>query len=411
MKTTAANEKVSALTGIRFVAAAYVFIMHYGASFLARAGAPRPIATLLRNGVFGVSIFFVLSGFILAHAHPARFKASAQYRDYFIARLARIYPVYLFALVLALPVPTRSVPLTARSAVDVLAMVQSWTNAYGHSGYAWIMQAWTLSAELFFYLLFPFLINLLRRLGSPVLLALCVIDAAFMISAGTATLTPWTDFGGHVHVPAWPVHLFLPLARSGEFLFGMLLQTLVIRASPIARQPGTALCLAVTAAIAVLLSTARDDRGIAAATVLIGLLIALIYVSDNGFTRLLGCPALYLLGSASYALYLLQGPVHAYLRMFVPNPYGRLLGFPVTLAAAILVWRVIEEPARRSILSLRPRDTAQAVPSTEGAGQFVDRIRRQRIDQSAGKATPDPDHLDRAIGPASESPLASPDEA
>ncbi len=378
MKISAANGKVSALTGIRFVAASYVFIMHYGATFLARAGAPRPLATFLRNGAFGVSVFFVLSGFILAHAHPARFKAPAQYRDYFIGRFARLYPVYLFALLLALPIPITSVPLTAKTAVAVLAMVQSWTNAYGHSGYAWIMQAWTLSVEFFFYLLFPFLINMLRRLGSPLLLVACVIDAVFMIDAGTPTITPWTDFAGHVHVPAWPLHLFLPLTRSGEFLFGMLLQTLVLRASPIARRPGSALCLGVTAAIAALLSITRDDRAVAAATVLIGLLIALIYVSDNGFTRLLGCRALYLFGSASYAFYLLQGPSHTYLRMFVPSPYGRLLAFPVTLAAAILVWRFIEEPARRSILSLRPRDPARTAPH----GDEMAAILRSRLTQT-----------------------------
>jgi peptidoglycan/LPS O-acetylase OafA/YrhL len=357
------NTKVPALTGIRFFAASYVFVMHYGATFLDRAGVPRPIATFLHNGIFGVSIFFVLSGFILSHAHPGQFAAPAQYRDYFVARVARIYPAYLFALLLALPIPLRSVPLTAGRATAVLALVQSWNDAYAHSGFAWIMQAWTLSVEMFFYLFFPFLINMLRRLASPVLWSLCLIDAAFMIGAGTATITPWTDYGGYTHLPAWPLHLLLPLTRSGEFVFGMVLQTLLARRDAGVGRTGGGLCLVLTAVIVALLSATRNDSVVTAATVLTGVLIGLIYVSDNGFTRVLGIRPLYVLGCASYALYLLQGPVHTYLRLAVSHPWDRLVAFPVALAASLLVWRFIEEPARRSILRLLPRPAAATAPA------------------------------------------------
>lgn len=367
MPRLAQNRKIPALTGIRFFAASYVFVMHYGASFLDREGVPHPLATLLHNGGFGVSVFFVLSGFILSHAHAGRFATAAQYRDYFIGRFARIYPVYLLALVLALPVVVPEVPLTTGRTVAVLAMVQSWTDAYARSGYAWIMQAWTLSVELFFYLLFPFVITGLRRVGTAALLLLAVADAAFMISGGTATVTPWVDYGNAVHVPAWPLVLFLPLVRSGEFLLGMLLHTLVRRLPEQSPRLGAAL-YPVTAATLLLLSLTRDGRLVTAAALGAGVVIALLYLSENAFTRFLGSPLLVALGGASYALYLLQGPVHAYLLRFVANPYDRLLAFPVTLAASLLVWRFVEEPARRAILALRPRERAPvAVAAREPA--------------------------------------------
>jgi peptidoglycan/LPS O-acetylase OafA/YrhL len=361
MPRLAKSTKVPALTGIRFFAASYVFVMHYGATFLDREDVPRPLATLLHNGGFGVSVFFVLSGFILSHAHPGRFAAPAQYRDYLIARFARIYPVYLFALVLALPVAVRAVPLTTGHAVAVLAMVQSWTDAYSHSGYAWIMQAWTLSVELFFYLLFPFAITAIRRLGNPALLLLLALDAAVMVGGGTATVVPWIDYGHTVHFPAWPLPLFLPLVRSGEFLLGMLLHTLVSRLPAATPRPGAGLCLATAAATVAVLSLTHDPRFITVATLGAGALIALLYLSENSVARLLGSPVLYALGCASYALYLLQGPVHAYLRLLVPDPYDRLLAFPATLVASLLVWRFLEEPARRAILALRPRERAPVV--------------------------------------------------
>jgi peptidoglycan/LPS O-acetylase OafA/YrhL len=363
---TQTRKLVPGLTGIRFFAAAYVFIMHYGASAIDKAGAPRPVATFLHNGVFGVSVFFILSGFILAHAHPTPFTTQRQYAVYFLHRFARIYPLYLFALIVALPVAVADVPLDLKQAGAVLAMVQSWTDAFAHSGYAWIMQAWTLSIELAFYLSFPFLIGMLRRAGSSLLLGLCILDAVFIISGGTTTVTPWTDFGGYAHQPAWPLYLPLPLVRSGEFLLGMLLHTLVTRLPQLALNFNAAHCVLVCAAITALLSATSDERALSVAAVLVGVLITMIYVADNGFTRLLGSRAFILLGNASYALYLLQGPVHAYLGIFSPDPYDRLLGFPIGLAAAILAWRFVEIPARRYLLSLivQQREGTQTLPQT-----------------------------------------------
>jgi peptidoglycan/LPS O-acetylase OafA/YrhL len=60
---------IPALTGVRFFAAIAVLLFHYGASFLERSGIPSPIAQFLHNGYLGVSLFFVLSGFILTYTH------------------------------------------------------------------------------------------------------------------------------------------------------------------------------------------------------------------------------------------------------------------------------------------------------------------------------------------------------
>ena len=57
------------LTGLRFVAASAVLLYHFGAGYLQRNGAPYPIVTLLENGFLGVSLFFILSGFILTHTY------------------------------------------------------------------------------------------------------------------------------------------------------------------------------------------------------------------------------------------------------------------------------------------------------------------------------------------------------
>jgi peptidoglycan/LPS O-acetylase OafA/YrhL len=356
---TPRKQAIPALTGIRFVAAVYVFLFHYGAAALAKAGVPQPIITFLHNGTFGVSVFFVLSGFILSHAHPGRFTAPGQYLDFLGARFARIYPVYLFALIVAVPVPAGT--LNLRTGAAVLCMVQSWPDAFSDLGKDWIFQAWTLSVEFFFYLSFPVLINVFRRRNTATLLGLCVLDAAFLVYGGIATIASYTDPAGVIDNPAWLLNLPVPLTRSTEFAFGMLLQILIKRLPVPERGYGAIWLVLVAAGISSLLAMTANAQALGVADVLVGILITLIYVSDNIVTRWLGSPTLYLLGSASYAFYLLQGPIHSYLAIFMPG-YGRLIAFPLAVAAAILVWRYIEEPARRIILRFRPAKGARLAP-------------------------------------------------
>ena len=160
---------IPALTGIRFIAAVYVFIYHYGATALQRAGVPTPVRVFFQNGYFGVSAFFVLSGYILTHAHPGPLLRARTLLNYFISRLARIYPVYLLALLVMAPLVLHE--LTIRSSLAVLLMVQAWGRPDSDFGFSWLFQAWTLSVELCFYLLFPLLVTAARRLPTPALVS------------------------------------------------------------------------------------------------------------------------------------------------------------------------------------------------------------------------------------------------
>ena len=65
---------------------------------------PGGIRNIIRTGYVSVSLFFVLSGFILAYTyHAGREDASLDRRSFWVARVARIYPVYLVGLLLAAP--------------------------------------------------------------------------------------------------------------------------------------------------------------------------------------------------------------------------------------------------------------------------------------------------------------------
>ena len=94
------------LTSLRFLAASLVLLFHALDSFPQASvlQLPRPMLNVLESGFIGVSVFFILSGFILGYNYLAMdFAPPRARRQFWAARFARIYPVYLLGMVLAAP--------------------------------------------------------------------------------------------------------------------------------------------------------------------------------------------------------------------------------------------------------------------------------------------------------------------
>src|SRR6478752_7231975 len=94
-RTPPRRDTLPALTGLRFVAALLVVLFHYQFLVPGLAQSAVPGARVIQAGFVGVSIFFVLSGFILAYTYldpdgTMRSTVSA----FWHARFARIYPAY-----------------------------------------------------------------------------------------------------------------------------------------------------------------------------------------------------------------------------------------------------------------------------------------------------------------------------
>src|SRR5207253_9880977 len=88
------------LDGLRFTAALMVFFSHVGQyPFTARAGGEAPPAWLQQYGAPAVTIFFVLSGYVIAYVVATRERDA---RSYTISRVSRLYSVVVAALVLTL---------------------------------------------------------------------------------------------------------------------------------------------------------------------------------------------------------------------------------------------------------------------------------------------------------------------
>lgn len=82
------------INGLRFFAAFWVLIFHTSIHF----GKPNSLAAIqpiLDQGVLAMTLFFMLSGFILSYRYST-FSTPEDSCNYFAARVARLYPVYLF---------------------------------------------------------------------------------------------------------------------------------------------------------------------------------------------------------------------------------------------------------------------------------------------------------------------------
>jgi peptidoglycan/LPS O-acetylase OafA/YrhL len=144
--------RIEQLTFTRFIAALLIVIFHYGLDIL-----PFNLNRQMFSGAnVGVSYFFVLSGFVMIIAYHKKQRISAF--EYLRNRFARIYPLYMLALLLFLAyrMVGTNVPIRIDEVVLSSFMIQSWI-----PGKALLLNfpGWTLSVELFFYVSVPLLFS------------------------------------------------------------------------------------------------------------------------------------------------------------------------------------------------------------------------------------------------------------
>src|ERR1700743_93287 len=95
------REQLPALTGLRFLLATWVSLYHQTneGGLIATVTWPWWIMAPLRTGYAAVSVFFLLSGFILSHSYSLKNTwTNAEAWRFGVARFARIYPVYSLGL-------------------------------------------------------------------------------------------------------------------------------------------------------------------------------------------------------------------------------------------------------------------------------------------------------------------------
>ena len=334
--------RITSLDGLRGIAAMSVMAFHFNIFFLPQARIP-----FLGHAYLAVDLFFLLSGFVMAHVY-GRLLASnwrMHWRRFALARFARIYPLFLITtlalavLVALYRVPTNLVSLSGRSLALQLPLMQQWC-----SGLSWNYPSWSISTEAEAYLYFVLSAGLLLTGKYPRLMAVCCI-------AGLAILS-LSDEGSLNYF----VGVRALLRTIAGFSLGVLLYRAHCRRAEFPRHWAGVLAVALTGAAA---TTRMDFLAVCA-------FACLIYYSvpaKNVFGKLLNSRALAALGRWSYSIYLLHAPVHfAVMAALVAyrhpvsqldSPSARVLLLAtalVVVALAALHYRYVETPLRLWLL-------------------------------------------------------------
>lgn len=361
-----------ALTGVRFLAAFYVVLVHGLPWLRQKYRLPLALQTFLGNGYLAVNLFFILSGFILAYTYQDQVEGKENRFRFWEARIARIYPVYFLSLVLAYWFERG---LSFGTRVAVLLMVQAWNPRVPQLTGAWNYPAWSLSVEAFFYLAFPFLLPWISRKSTRALS--CMI--AILILACVTLHTPVRGLGNLDRSSFLTNFIPLPLLRIPEFLLGMTVGTRLLRDEATGRNTGSALRSYLAVLGALLILALPLGVWVSLVTIPFTILVYELAIGGSILAELLSTRFMVLAGSASYAVYLLQYPVRSWTRVIFSHLPEQLehLGAPLTplilVLFSILVFEFWEEPSRRVLrswfASRKPTTTEiPSVPPTGNAG-------------------------------------------
>lgn len=352
---------IRTLTSLRYFAALWVVLFHWSAYF---PGTVLSESRLVKQGYLGVDFFFVLSGFILCHVYLRRMlEGRLDYWNFISRRFARIYPMHVLTLcgMVVFGVLARHFHLTfagpwspaeffdlpsgelPREFMGHLMMIHAWGAG---DGLHFNAPSWSISAEMFAYLMFPifvFGLSAARRHPWPVLVA----TVAFVVIYATV-------LGVVAHREVFEMSWNIGLLRIiPDFALGVALYWLGLRqsAGPLYARIG----VAGTLALAVLLLA----TGAPTVAVVLTLAAFIWFCADaerwGGLGLIRGNFAV-LLGEVSYSVYMLHFPVGILLLGYafqgwigagLPNQIALTsVAVVVVTVLSYLTHRFVEIPAR-----------------------------------------------------------------
>lgn len=331
-----------------------VVLLHLGGAIADRKYfGTSALATACSFGGAGVQFFFVLSGFIILHAHRDDLGHPTRLGRYVWKRVVRIYPAYwiVFAalLVSAALVPSlrHHVPDDLAVLIAAATLIPLDKRVVGGTGAPVLDVAWTLQYEVTFYAGFALLICS-RKAGLALVALYVAMLAAYaggMLRGFPATFLARPDM--------WLFGVGLGVAAlSGRPTRGVLDPFHVVVAG--------AACFAATAAAQVIAQPAGGAPFVLAYGAASGLIVYGMARAEDAGACLLDHRAFQALGDASYALYLLHYPIivalcklAVHLGLERRGNWGAAIVFVASLAsciaAALIFHAGIERPIARAL--------------------------------------------------------------
>ncbi len=349
------------LHGLRGLMALWVLVSHLVAiAWQPLSAFPAPWPMLL-NGAHAVDVFIILSGFVITHLIQTK---QESYGYYLWRRFCRLYPLFFFAIGLALigvhvgfmPVHFNEAQTGAHYAVHLTMLHGLVPNNWLHNAQGSLLTpAWSVSLEWQFYLI------------APLALALAGRSARWAVTLGAICLL------AHRVAPTWlGAHYsyagFLPL-KLGYFPLGAISWFGVQRLLAIPETKRRMLWYGVATGPLLLTLSVSHYLGVLVWLIALGLMLT---GEDRPITQIFRAKLWLLLGTWSYSVYLLHEVViHAALFLW-PNLGGgqglhrlfwlSVISVPATLMFSALTYQLIEKPGMALGRFMERRPSSPAPP-------------------------------------------------
>ena len=347
--------RIEQLTFTRFIAAISIVIFHYGQnSFLFNN---QHVSFIFKQANFGVSYFFILSGFVMIIAYHKQ--AKINFLEYIKNRLARIYPVYLLAIFLIIGIKIFKNINTKDLLLNIL-MIQSWVP---QKALTINYPGWSLSVELFFYITFPFLINKVYTTQKLKFNVIWIV-VFWLISQIVFHLIIYNN----LKIPYYETRdiLYNPLMHLNEFLIGNLAGLFFINhLKNHKKNYSIFLSLTVLSLIIILKFPIGLNFHNGLLAVIFAPLILLISLSTDKITKIFTHKKFIFLGEISFGIYILQAPVWTIFSDYRMEKYFALhkdsdftSSFIIRLLILIILsslsYMYFEKPLRNKLKTLQP---------------------------------------------------------
>lgn len=310
---------------------------------------------LFSGGYVGVDVFFVISGYLItAIIYREIQDGTFTIGRFYERRIRRLYPAVTAVTLACLPLAwLLLLPSEFKDFLFSVAAVQ----VFASNLYFWsqsdyfgsaaeltpLLHTWSLAVEEQFYLVFPFVLILFRRLSLRLLLALLALAALASLALAQELIDS--------HASA---SFFLLPTRAWEMLAGSLLALGMSQAGSRHRWFGNLAALAGVAVIGIavlLYHGGTPFPGVYALVPVAGTVLIIAFATRETLVgRVLALRPLVFIGTVSYSAYLIHQPLFAFARIYsmrnltLPLVLG-LIG--LTFLLAYLSWRYIENPFRQ----------------------------------------------------------------
>ncbi len=361
------HRSTNPLYPLRFIAALTVVLYHYTPLSI------RPqLSFITRNGNEAVNFFFFISGFVMILANISFLrseKGTFSKWDFYIKRIARIYPLYLLAILLLTffhyfikHIDTDTVKY--RIIFESIG-IQRWLykGSFNYPG-------WTISSEFFFYMLFPFTILLMKKNYSLYTKIVCAYFLITLLVSGIL-INVENHEGISTTIKKVAQILYLhPVFKFSIFLVGTLCGKVYVENKITFFQKTSNSIFCVLISFTIIYFTKQlmpiDQyllNGGILSVVYFVMILAITSFDKNKYTFFTNKYVI-LSGEISYGIYILQYPVFKYYTTFIQQitTVLSLINFILVLIViSAISYYTLELPAKSFILNLYKRKKLNVV--------------------------------------------------